>query len=79
MQLAEPELYVIMENLIDRIFKQTLQSEKVFNYNYFVKAIYNIVVIGEGRVYLSLSEIKRIVKEELERRLGPSVNNKNEH
>ena len=35
--------------------------------------------IGEGQVYVSLSEIKKIVNEELERRFGPLVNNKNEH
>ena len=34
--------------------------------------------IGEGQIYVSLSEIKKIINEELERRLGPSINNKNE-
>ena len=33
---------------------------------------------GGGQVYISLSGIRKIVNEELDKRLGSSINNKNE-
>lgn len=33
---------------------------------------------GGGQVYISLSEIRKIINEELDKRFGSSINNKNE-
>jgi hypothetical protein len=37
-----------------------------------------IMEVGSGQVYISLSEIKKIVNEELDKRLGSSLSNKND-
>jgi hypothetical protein len=38
-QLAEPELYYVMDNLVERIFKHSLRNENFFHYPYFIKEI----------------------------------------
>ena len=77
-------------NIHNRFSKKSIKKSTKKKYEYLNivsetrDSIYTVpmeesATIGEGQVYISLSEIKRIVNEELERRLGPSVNNKNEY